>query len=117
MLWLLYVVYLVVRASIESTQRRAVASAVFGIVAFLDVPLVYLSSRLLRTPGELHPQPIELEASMKVALALFFVPITLMAAGLIVARFTLARQERAARDAARADGAGDLPITLPGGAA
>src|SRR5215208_1044559 len=36
-LWLLYVVYLMIRASIESPQRRAIIAAVYGIVAFLDV--------------------------------------------------------------------------------
>lgn len=116
MLWLLYVVYLVVRASIESAQRRAVISAVYGIVAFMDVPLVYLSSTLLPTPGELHPD--HFESSMRGSLlALFFVPITMMAAGMIAARFGLARQERAAREAARAAEADDHPISLAGGAA
>jgi heme exporter protein C len=33
-LWLLYVVYLMVRMSIESSQRRAVIGAVYGIIAF-----------------------------------------------------------------------------------
>lgn len=54
-LWLLYVAYLVLRTMLPETDRRAMVSAVFGIFAFLDVPLVYLSIRLWRTQ---HPQPV-----------------------------------------------------------
>ncbi|HXW57399.1 MAG TPA: cytochrome c biogenesis protein CcsA [Candidatus Cybelea sp.] len=54
-LWLLYIAYLLLRGLIEEPGRRATLSAVFGIFAFLDVPLVYLSNRLWRTQ---HPQPV-----------------------------------------------------------
>jgi heme exporter protein C len=55
LLWLLYISYLLLRGLIEDPGRRATLSAVFGIFAFLDVPLVYLSNRLWRTQ---HPQPV-----------------------------------------------------------
>jgi heme exporter protein C len=54
-LWLLYVSYLLLRGLLEDPQRRASLSAIFGIFAFLDVPLVYVSNRLWRTQ---HPQPV-----------------------------------------------------------
>ncbi len=54
-LWLLYVAYLLLRTLVEDPERRAVTSAVFGIFAFLDVPLVYMSIRWWRTQ---HPQPV-----------------------------------------------------------
>ena len=54
-LWLMYVSYLVLRSLIADPERRAVVSAVFGIFAFLDVPLVYMSIRWWRTQ---HPQPV-----------------------------------------------------------
>jgi heme exporter protein C len=54
-LWLLYISYLLLRGLIEEPGRRATLSAVFGIFAFLDVPLVYMSNRLWRTQ---HPQPV-----------------------------------------------------------
>ncbi|HEX2712680.1 MAG TPA: cytochrome c biogenesis protein CcsA [Candidatus Acidoferrales bacterium] len=54
-LWVLYVSYLLLRTLVADPERRAVVSAVFGIFAFLDVPLVYLSIRLWRTQ---HPQPV-----------------------------------------------------------
>lgn len=55
LLWLLYISYLLLRGLIEDPGRRATLSAVFGIFAFLDVPLVYVSNRLWRTQ---HPQPV-----------------------------------------------------------
>ncbi len=54
-LWLLYISYLLLRDMVESADRRAILSAVFGIFAFLDVPLVYGSIRWWRTQ---HPQPV-----------------------------------------------------------
>src|SRR5580693_5676186 len=55
LLWLLYISYLLLRGLLEDPQRRASLSAIFGIFAFLDVPLVYVSNRLWRTQ---HPQPV-----------------------------------------------------------
>jgi heme exporter protein C len=54
-MWLLYISYLLLRGLLEDPSRRATLSAVFGIFAFLDVPLVYVSNRLWRTQ---HPQPV-----------------------------------------------------------
>jgi heme exporter protein C len=54
-LWLLYVSYLLLRTLVEEPDRRALFSALFGIFAFLDVPLVFGSIRWWRTQ---HPQPV-----------------------------------------------------------
>jgi heme exporter protein C len=54
-LWLLFLAYLVLRTLVDDPERRAVVSAVYGIFAFLDVPLVYMSIRWWRTQ---HPQPV-----------------------------------------------------------
>lgn len=54
-LWLLYISYIVLRNLVDEPERRAVLSAIFGIFAYLDVPLVYFSNRLWRT---LHPKPV-----------------------------------------------------------
>ena len=94
-LWLLYVVYLMTRASFESPQRRAIVSAVYGILAFLDVPLVYLSVRLM---PDIHPASVTLATPMKLALIAWFVPVLLSAGGLIAVRYQL--EQRAARRAA-----------------
>jgi heme exporter protein C len=54
-LWLLYIAYLLLRGLLEDPEKKASLSAIFGIFAFLDAPLVYLSNRLWRTQ---HPQPV-----------------------------------------------------------
>ena len=54
-LWVLFVCYLVLRTLVDEPERRAVVSAVFGIFAALDIPLVYFSIWFFRTQ---HPQPV-----------------------------------------------------------
>jgi heme exporter protein C len=54
-LWLVYIAYLLLRDMIEDAERRARISAVFGLFAFLDVPMVYVSNRFWRTQ---HPTPV-----------------------------------------------------------
>src|ERR1700726_3634133 len=54
-LWLLYIAYLLLRGLLEDPEKKASLSAIFGIFASLDVPLVYMSNRLWRTQ---HPQPV-----------------------------------------------------------
>lgn len=44
--------YFMLRSSVEDPERRARFSAVFGIVAFLDVPISFLSIRLVQS---VHP--------------------------------------------------------------
>lgn len=44
--WLLYVAYLGLRGAVEDPERRARFSAVYGIVAFVSVPLTFLLNRL-----------------------------------------------------------------------
>ena len=86
-LWFLYCVYLMIRASIESREKRATISAVYAIVAFLDVPLVWLSARLLPDRAELHPVSVSLAPAMKLTLQIWFVPVTLLCLGLVAEVF------------------------------
>src|ERR1700676_1686379 len=59
-LWLLYACFLLLRTLVEEPDRRALFSALFGIFAFLDVPLVFGSIRWWRTQ---HPQPVVMGGS------------------------------------------------------
>lgn len=51
-LWFVYTAYLVLRTLDISEARRSKICAVVGIVAFIDVPLVFVSARLWRS---IHP--------------------------------------------------------------
>ncbi|MBV9171973.1 MAG: cytochrome c biogenesis protein CcsA [Chloroflexi bacterium] len=53
-LWFMYLAYLMVRSYAEPPRGPRYA-AIVGIIAFVDVPIVYLSSYWWRT---LHPQPV-----------------------------------------------------------
>ena len=54
-LWLIYIAYMMVRRYTSDPERGAKFAAVFGIIGFLDVPIVYMSIRWWRT---LHPAPV-----------------------------------------------------------
>ncbi|QJT08452.1 cytochrome c biogenesis protein [Oceanidesulfovibrio marinus] len=87
-MWFIYAGYLLIRSLSMQPGRRAVVSAVLGIVAFLDVPLVFYSARLWRS---IHPAVFGssgggLEPEMK--LTLF---VSLGAFGLLWAAIVLAR--------------------------
>jgi heme exporter protein C len=92
-LWLMYVGYLVLRSMVEEPEKRALFGALFGIFAFLDVPLVYFSIRWWRTQ---HPQPVilggpgsGLEPRMRVAYLLVWAAFLGLMALLIRARYRL----------------------------
>lgn len=51
-LCMLYIAYLLIRNYIEDPERKALVSAVFGIIAFMDTPLVWFSIRWWR---DVHP--------------------------------------------------------------
>jgi heme exporter protein C len=54
-LLLLYVAYLLVRNYISDPERKATVASVFGIVAFVDAPIVWFSIRWWR---DIHPSPM-----------------------------------------------------------
>lgn len=54
-LWLIYIAYLMLRSYVHDKERGARFAAVFGIIGFIDVPIVYMSIRWWRT---LHPSPV-----------------------------------------------------------
>ncbi len=90
LLWFLYAVYLILRVSLPGGQRRvARLCAVFGIVAFLDVPLVYISARFL---PDIHRPNFSFDSAWQMAaLMLGMAGTALLAAGLIWMRASLLR--------------------------
>ncbi len=77
LLCVIFAVYLVVRSRV-SPSRRAVVCAVFGAVACLDVPLLYLSARLL---PDVHPTSMPLTMEMRVTLLTWFAAAIMASAG------------------------------------
>jgi heme exporter protein C len=60
--WLAYVAYFMLRGALDDPERAQRLSAVYGIVAFVTVPITYLSISLLRT---IHPNLLGSQASAK----------------------------------------------------
>ena len=50
--WLAYVAYFMLRGALDNPERARRLSAVYGIIAFVTVPMTYFSIHLLRT---IHP--------------------------------------------------------------
>ncbi len=90
-LWLLYVVYVIVRSQIKPPMHRAAVSAVYGLVAFLDVPLVYLSVKLM---PDIHPSSIALMPEMKQTLLVWVVFVVMLMGGIIMTRYKMNRRAR-----------------------
>jgi len=98
-LWLLYLAYNAVRAYVPDPARRARFSAVLGIIAFIDVPIIYLSVNWWRT---LHPQQViitsggpHMPAPMVIALLVGLTTFTLVYAYLVRLRLQVGRMASA----------------------
>jgi len=89
-LCLLYVAYLLIRNYIEDPERKAMVAAVFGIVAFVDVPLVWFSIRWWR---DHHPSPMletgGLSPSMRPAFLICLAAFMVLLVYLVRRRFYL----------------------------
>ncbi len=81
-MFLLYVAYLMLRQGIDDPDRRARFGSVYGIMAFISVPITFLSIRIFRT---IHPVVIgssdpsaegDFEMTARIAQALMFSVLT-----------------------------------------
>lgn len=97
-LWMIYVGYLMLRAYIPDRSRRATLSAVFAILGYVDVPVVFMSIRWWRTQ---HPSPVigggegsGLDGDMAIALVLALAAFTFLYLYLLEKRMAVARAEQ-----------------------
>lgn len=65
-LWIMYLAYLILRANLPESKKKLQLAAVYAIVAFLDVPVVFFSIRWWRTihPVVITRQGMNLETEM-----------------------------------------------------
>lgn len=92
-LWFLYVVYLILRVSLAGSRVRvAKISAVFGIIAFLDVPMVYISARYLK---DIHRPNFTFDAAWpRAAFVLGLVGTIVLSAALMWLRTDLLKSQQ-----------------------
>ncbi|ADJ25757.1 cytochrome c assembly protein [Dehalogenimonas lykanthroporepellens BL-DC-9] len=93
-LWLIYVAYLMVRASIGEEEKAARFAAVVGIIGFVDVPIVALAIQLW---GTQHPGAVIFEGGlapvMLATLLISLLAVTSLYALLLVQRVSLRNDE------------------------
>lgn len=101
-LWLIFVAYLMLRATGGHPEQVARYCAVLGIIGFLDLPIIHYSVQWWRT---LHPEPVlmtrgglggGLPSSMLAVLALGLLASLLLFASLFLLRLRLERVDRRA---------------------
>jgi heme exporter protein C len=96
-LFVMYLGYLLLRGMIEDRERAARYSAVLGIIAALDVPLVHFSVYWWRTlhqpPSLLKPGPVSMPRGILAALLVNMVAWALLYAYFVAKRVTLLRRE------------------------
>ncbi|HLV01070.1 MAG TPA: cytochrome C assembly protein, partial [Acidobacteriota bacterium] len=93
--WLIYVAYLILRSSLPEGDRKYKFCAVFGIIGFIDVPIVWMSIRWWRT---IHPVVItssgaNLETRMLQVLILSSIACGLLLITLILTRTAMRLNE------------------------
>ena len=92
----IYVAYLMVRTQGSNGSQTPRLAAVLGIVAFINVPLVYYSVDLWAADQQLHPQRnVALQPEMRYALWVCFAAFFLLLALLLKHRIELAKIEEA----------------------
>jgi heme exporter protein C len=94
LMFFVYLGYLALRRTIADPTSRARRSALLGLVAVVQVPLVYFSVTLFRTLHQtmtIRPDGIQMEPSMVVALLTNLGAFTLLYFTLVAARIRLGR--------------------------
>lgn len=99
-LFVMYLGYLLLRSMIEDRERAARYSAVLGILAALDIPLVHFSVHWWRTlhqpPSILKPGPSTMPPIFVAVLLVNLAAFTLLYAWFVTKRVRLLRREQEA---------------------
>jgi heme exporter protein C len=89
-----YMGYLALRRFVEDPERRAVWSAVVGIVAFIDLPIVWFSVRWWRSLHQIQSTPKTVDPEMTLALRINSFAFLAVVAFFIWQRYRLGLRER-----------------------
>lgn len=103
LMFFVYLGYLALRRATPDPVARARRSSILGVVAVVQVPLVYFSVNLWRTLHQgmtIRPDGIQMESGMLVALLVNLAAFTLLYVTLLVERTHLLRLEAEAEQAA-----------------
>ncbi len=101
-LWFTYIAYLLVRSYTVEESRGARFAAVLGIVAFVNVPIVYLTIHLWQTH---HPPELvsDLVSSMMLTLLVSIAAFTVLYILLLIRSISLTKMDMEIRNLAQVD--------------
>jgi heme exporter protein C len=106
-MFFVYLGYLALRRTTDDLENRARRSAILGVLAIVQVPLVHFSVVWWRTlhqpPTLLSPEPIDMDTSMLVTLLIAVVAFTVMYVAMMFKRIELAVLEDEALVSEQAD--------------
>jgi heme exporter protein C len=100
-----YTGYLALRRFVEDPERRAVWSAVVGIIGFVNLPIVWFSVRWWRSLHQVQSSPRTVDPEMTLALRVNAFGFLALVALFVLLRYRMALRERQAEVA--------LPEALP----
>lgn len=95
-LWFIYVSYLMLRAFTLNEEKGARIAAVFGIIGFVDVPVVFMSIRWWRTihPVVIKSRDIGLAPQMLVTMIISLIAFTFLFIWLFSLRISVEKARR-----------------------
>ncbi len=97
-LWVIYLAYFLIRAYISAPEQRARFSAVFGILGFMDVPIVILTLFVSR---KVHPGDVAFQLDKWQQMASLTVGVLAFTALFFALMFFVVHQREDALEAAR----------------
>lgn len=95
-LWFIYLAYLIIRNSAKGHEKNLRLAAVFGIIGFIDVPIVFMAVRWWRTihPVVFEANNIGLPPSMLTTLMVCLLTFTLLYFVLLLKSMKIEQVER-----------------------
>ncbi|MGI9666326.1 MAG: cytochrome c biogenesis protein CcsA [Acidimicrobiia bacterium] len=110
-MFFVYIGYLALRRTTNDLESRAKRSAILGVIAVVQVPLVHFSVTWWRTlhqpPSILKPEPIDMDTEIVVTLLIAVVAFTAMYVAMMFKRIELGRLEDAITERTYGD---DAPL-------
>lgn len=95
-LWFIYISYLMLRALTVGEEKGARVAAVFGIIGFVDVPIVFMSIRWWRTihPVVITTRDIGLAPQMIITVIVSIIAFTFLYIWLLSLRIAIEKAKR-----------------------
>jgi heme exporter protein C len=116
-MFFIYLGYLALRRSFDDPELRARRSAVLGVIAVLQIPIVHFSVTwwrgLHQPPTVLRPDNPQIDSPLLFALLMGVAAFTVLFAALVSRRSNLAALQDAAGEAELADPTAGAAITAP----